>query len=1304
MANIGDRTVYIGSPDWYIGDPESHSAVLARLHPETAQYGVTSTARVEATGVYSPDPLGDPIFYEWRLVSTPPKSVAPLRVSDAAVATLEIDSVGVYGITLIVYGANGGASGEARTLLIGQPASVAYSGGIEYDVSWIWDILPDFWSRVSQADRNKVQYFWKGLQALVASDLMDVFNAKDSLSVASVQSSVFRRWLPVDLSLDVSGAKYLLGAPVSVIHTDADTSQIQASSAGAAFRGTLLSRRSVLIEGASPQRFDIGRAATITIGNTLIDTKILGVAAEESVGSTFTVESVGEEFVAHEEFPVKCGFTIKSPPYQSSILLVVDGEYVTAAADGSDVLSIRRTVVDSVSMPPQMFLEGARINGVSEGDTLRFKVVDAETNISSDLFVNISYVEGDLVALSPNYGPRAVLGLFSSEEGLDALYESSKRISWRGRHCGVWLSDVDTLRVATEGQYGRSFRAEPLRIYRRTRVRIDDDIRSLFRLTSRVARVESDEGAITLPSGQVITPTDETVDAYENLDFYIRNRFDYGYRLHTTNELDVLEADGYDFAMAAISAGDALTVITTVGVGAYTVVEVNASSVRVTPAPRLAFRDAEFFVSSPVSYLEFTRDTLAGRLVDKLWAEYAVVDNSERVESMYGAPLGLGRAAWERRGMGNTYRDAVAALVRARVSASTVDAIDDIASLAVGIPVAPYTSIIRNIDEEYRLNEAGEPVTVRVILEQLDSDGVPSTRLTAHDIAATNSGRLSETSGIAPNPATGSRYVVGDTVRQYSTLGEGVRVLDLYSSDNIVVFDDVLDRHRFGVVVDVDSAPRLATSSDNLGIVTKLVSDVKPAHTDFFIRILKFLVDDITIESDVSLKIRASLFDNPYHHRGPANIFDDDIPGMADRDSPPHLVLTTWFPRDGELESLGGDLYLLTSETGGFLAPEAIQGFDATGVYPWLTSGDMVELRGPSRARLTIIDVVDDNSLRISISVGSQVSNLTTPTSEDHVPFFVYRVMSDMILSSEDIDVDERLNVQVLSPSGRNIGAGDHITLHGELASTGRLRVLGTRYDAVTGVTSVSVFPRKDIQQPMLADIRIFREQVSDRSLKLVGDWIPFPRPNHHDALIGFTFPTPPLATLGVQPGDLVSYDGGAGYVAAVRGSSLYMSELTAEHHHGHFHYQGDAVVTVSQGGRSSRGDDLDEHEGAVMSAIRAVLSVKVTVYPTGAVRVEGEMGEYARAGDILYLGESRTVDIGEGRGIVRLCAELLPGLFITSTSPQSPISAPAAEFPIVVEASLIRQDRLQSEYFISPSEDHMYPGDVWGREHWRRV
>lgn len=1307
MADIGNSTVFIGSPDWFIGDPASFPALLARLHPDTAQYGVTSTARVEATGAYSPDPLGDTLFYEWELVTSPPKSVAPLRVREGSVAILEIDSIGVYAISLVVSGANGGASNVGRTLLIGQPAPVAYSGGIEYDVSWLWDILPDFWARISQADRRKVQVFWKGIQALVASDLIDVFNAKDSLSVSSIQSSVFRKWFPVELSIAIPDSKYLLGANVKLLESVGSSSRIQVLGAGSQFKGTLLSRGMLIIRNVAPQRFDIGRVVSVTVGENVLDTKILGVDLSATSGPLFVIESIAEDAVSHDAYPIDCGVSLKVPTYQTAVALLVDGRYVTASADGTDVLNLSTDVTGPVSMPPQMTIDGAEELGIVEGDTLRFKVVDGETDIGAELLANVAYVDRALVALSPTYNTEAVLALFSSGATLDTLISGVGSLSWRSRHCGVWLGAEDTLGVATEGPHGRYFRVEPIKIYRRTRVPIDDGVQSLFRLTSRVVRVEREGSEITLPSGQIVVSEDEAIDAYENLDFYIRNRLDYGYRLRTSEELDILEAEGYDFSMAAIAPGDSLTVLTTTGVGDYVVTEVGEAYIRVTPPPRAPFVDAEFYVSSPASYIEFTPDTLAGKLIDKLWAEYAVVDNSDRVESMYGAPLGLGRTAWERKGLGNTYRDAVAALVRARVSASTVASIDDIASLAVGIPIAPYTSTIRSIDPEYHVNALGEPSVIRIILEQLGSDGLPTTRLTAHDIPATNSSRLSATSGIAPNPATGLRYAEGDTVRQYAALGEGVRVLDLYSSDNIVVFDDIIDRHRFGIVVDADSAPRLATSSDDLSLVRQLVSDVKPAHTDFFIRILRFLVDDITVESELSLRIRSTLHDNPYHHRGPANIFDDDIPGISDRDSPPHLVLTTWFPRDGVLESIGADTYLLTSNIGGFLSPEGILGFDDTGVYPWVSIGDMVELRGDSRVKLSVEEVVDDISLRVKVAVGSQANSVRAHSGENGVPFFVYRLLEDSILLSEEVDVDERLDLNILSPAGRNIGSGDQITLHGDQASTGRLRVLDTTHDALTGLTRIAVFPRKRIQRPISADIRVFREQIYERSIKLVGEWenaIRIPRQNMHPLIVGFTFQTPPLATLGVQPGDIVNLDGGTGYVAGVNGTSLYISTLTAPHHHGHFHEHGELSLTVSRSGRSPLGDELDEHEGAVLSSVRVILHTKVTVYLTGAVRVEGEMGEYARPGDVLYLGEDRTLDIGEGVGIIRLCAELIPGMFATSTSPQSPISATEDEYPLVLEASLIRQDRLQSEYFISPSEDHMYLSDMWGREHWRTV
>ena len=1023
MADIGNSTVFIGSPDWFIGDPESYPAELAGIDPDVAQYGVSSTARIEAVGHYSPDPLGDPLFYDWEVLKSPSKSTSRLRVEDPHIAKYELDVVGVYLMRLTVSGANGGASDSHQSLLMGQPASVAYSGGIEYDVSWIWSTLSDFWATISKSDRIKIEAIWKSVQALVSADLMDVFNAKDSLSASTIQSAIFRKWFRLPLTLDASQATLLAGPRIKSVDYSTGSALVQVKPTEQLLEGFLVRTNAIIVPGILPQKFDIGRPATITIPSTgaVLSNRIVGAENLKGTGSVFIIEALT---VSVTDLPLKCSIRAITPIYQTRLIALVDGEYTTAKAVSSSVLDAGPALPGAeVSIPLQIELHGASEEGVSAGDTLIYRVRDAVTSKSAELHANIAYADNDLFALAPNYSLRDALSTLYEDDQLSELVADSQSVGWLARHTGVWLSSLDIIQLGVGGMHAANLVVEGLSIYRRSKVKVSDQVKSLFRLTSRTSRViESPEGLIA-DSGNIISG-DPTTELYENLDFYIRGTFDRGYRL-STEALNIFRATGYDFEIADIEVGDSLVVTTGMGIGTYTIEDVGSDFVKVFPPSRIAFSDADFYVSSPVAYVNFTEDALRDFLVDELWAEYAVFDNSDVVESKFGLPVGLSLGFWERLNSANGYRDAVASILKSRVTASTVESIDNIVSLSLGIPVAPYRSIIKSIDNEYQVNDLGEPKVAHITLEEIDDRDTPTGRLTTHDIAASNNNRLATTSGLATNPSTGDKYTLGDTIEQYASIGEGVRIVDLYTSDKTVILNDIIDRHRFGVVVDVDSTPTLGSSAEQLDLVYNLVDDTKPAYTTFFIRLIKFLVDYIDIESEVFLRIRKTLFDNPYHHRGPANILDDYIPGVSNRDEPAILPITTWYPQDGVMTyDIANGEGTFTSELGGFVDPSRSElNFNDFAVYPWITEGDFIELRSHSRIKVRITGIVSDTE--VTISLDDDLEALEIDLSKPQ-PFFVYRELRDVTIDDVQLKVSNQLELTVLAKSSRNIGVGDH--------------------------------------------------------------------------------------------------------------------------------------------------------------------------------------------------------------------------------------------------------------------------------------
>ena len=1284
MADIGNSTVFIGSPDWYIGDPETYPAVVDYVDPRAAQYGLNSTVRFIANGAYSPDPIGDPLFFEWRIQSRPPKSISNL-VPNQEEARLEVDSIGIYVIELYVFGANGGASQEVLSVIVGQPASVAYNGGLEYDVSWIWRTLSDFWSVLGRKDLLRIEAVWQGLQSLVSADLIDVFNAKDSISINTIQASIFRKWASFDLTVDASVGQVLYGAKTSYITRLSDSEiKIGIANQQQRYDALLLKNNTLLVPGIIPQSFDTGRPARVTNVKTgyLSDVKIVGIGKTSSGTSTFTIPP---QNVAAAELPLEYDFRLYTPSYLSRVIVSLDGEYLLSSGGGSGYLKVNLEgpLPNKASIPIQLKLENAEILGVSVGDVILVTLQDDVSRDTLEIDVNVVAVFGDLVAVELTDTIQTYLNTAYSDDVASILLEDINSVGWQARHRGAWCGINTLYQIGVGGIYKKHVSIRQATLYRRSRILIDRDVRALFRLTSNVTRLIQSDTTLLSSAENVVTTN--PIELYENTDFYIRPTSDIGYRLRTVT-LNEFKADGYNFSLARVQIGSSLVVTTGLGTGTYVITDIVDESVYVSPPAPISFTDATFYVKSDNAYLELHSQNIYGDFVAKLWAEYAVYDNSDRIENVFGSSVGLSRDLWESLNNKNTYRDAVASIIKTRVTATTVDAIDNVVSLSLGIPLAPYKSIIRDIDYSYRFDAEGNPTEYHVTLEEITPTGALTGRLSTHDVSASSDLRLSSTSGMAINPSTGTKYVAGDEIEQYASIGEGVRIIDLYTTDFTFALNDIIDRHRFAVLIDVDSVDGLGANPEKLSLMRSLIFEAKPSYTTFFIRLLKYLVDYINIEDDVFIKLRTRFYDNPYHHRGPANIYDDNIPGRSDRDAAPMLPLTTWFPRDGQIfdTDLVTGTFVLVSNTGGFVTPTSNTGsgrFNPTGIYPWIEAGDYVEFVSATDVKLQIKEVINDTKLLVSLADPADITQMylrvNDIASASNIRFFVYRLLTDYV-SRADITIPlegNRVDIQILGQSSTNFGVGDVLTISTNDVQTNRLRILHTTVDPVTNLQSVFTYPNpRGLPNSSNGDIRIFRELIKDRVLTGSVKARAASSPYVDVEMSAFA--------LGLDVGDIIDVDGVIqSKIVGIRENKVFTEVLLPP-------ILQELNYSVYRQDTNIGADDLDEQELAVGSSVQVILHKVALQFIEDGVVID--RNGIIRPGDIILTNER--LDLGEGDGVIRVTSNARGNMYYTNLFglPQSLLTGLTGKFT----CSLIRQDKLHSDYFFTNLSQTI---ETWG-------
>lgn len=1270
MADIGNSTVYIGSPDWYIGDAETYALSVAQLTPEIAQFGLLSTARVEAAGVNSDDPIPDVLTYEWELTRRPPRSAARIRTTDGSVALLEVDAVGAFGLRLTVYGANSGATNSVVSIILGQPATVAYSGGISHDTAWVWNTLPDSWRELALADRVKAEAFWSALQSLVAADMLAAFNARDALSISSIQAETLRKWYEVPLSLDLSAADVLLPRYVQRIeHTDAGT-LVYPARITAPTPGTLLSSTRVKLTGESAQLLDSNRIVRISANNRSYSVRVQGVEVVNGA-SVLSVERVS---VGDITYPAPCSVTYDLLPNTGALIFVTE-EGPQLGQQRGDAYILEGVQVTNVTLPTQIRYSDAEMRGVSVGDEVTWRTIDNVTGRAYNASFNVVGALGDIIAIdAPTLLQDALENLRGSLEDtyLLPLLSSTTEPVWVSRHTMAWLAG-STLAFLPGTPSATYISLVPETAYMRTRAAIDDDVTSIFRLQSTINRFMYEGDELLYPDG-TRRARERPLELIENVDFYLRRAQDVGYGLTTGDFLDVLTTDRYDFLLAGVTPGERLTITDTAAIGTYTVVSVGRQVVRLDPPPPTRILNATFTLESDNAYIIFQDNVLSDRKLDRLWAEYVTTSNDAQVESSFGALVGLNAEAWRSRNLQNSYRDAVAALLKARVTASTLASIEQITSLIVGVPMSPTRGIIQSINHAYELTEQGEPSKLRITLEEIDAEGRLTGRLSAKTAQAENSGRLEEFSGLKVSSATGRRLSVGDIIEQFTPISEGVRVVDLYTNDTSLTLDDVVDRHRFGVLIDADATRGLATTLDNLSFLEQFIDDVKPSYTDFLLRMHKYVVDDVLVESDVFFSLTTTLYDNPYHHRGPANILDDSLPLSSRRDEGVTHILTSWLPRGTFVQE--GAQWRLTSDTGGFLDPSPhIK--PQLAYAPWIREGDFVRIRNTPNPVIHVDKILSDTEMLVSVTPALDLLQRDL----DNVAFYVYRPVRDAVAYAADVFADDRVNLTAFTGLTDNVGVGDQISVQTAGTSSGLLRVIRTERDPITGIGYLETYPRI-VTDGGEAEVRIYREQVIGRETNQHAIGVV----EHAGTIFGLTL-SQNAHHLGIEPGTRVTADVYSGYVTAVRGPHVFLSERVT--------FSSDLLsneFTFTRG-NPTVGDPLDEHELAISTNMAVIVDADVELGSSGRI-VSRHFP--LRPGDIVYLADYEDVNLGEGGGVLRATVVLGQTAY-TNLSPTADIFAigPA-------RAVILRQAQLQTDYLISTQEDTLYSDTMWGREHWQ--
>jgi hypothetical protein len=261
------------------------------------------------------------------------------------------------------------------------------------------------------------------------------------------------------------------------------------------------------------------------------------------------------------------------------------------------------------------------------------------------------------------------------------------------------------------------------------------------------------------------------------------------------------------------------------------------------PLPFLLFRDDVFIVS----------DT---EPPDILWAELTIFSNDQNTEDLFGRLAGLYREDVRELPDFN-YNAGVAGLLYAYQGGPSVEAVRTGAQILLGQPFAEVEGTVEEIRDDY------SPTTGRILLRDTTSNPDVVSEVIRTYYYKKDPLDLSPSSGLARNPQTQAPWALGDVVPQFSPIGAGVDIIDLYNDPKWYIpwvraglLTEIEKFHHFVVRFNLD----LVTLT-NLSLLFQFVTRVKPTYTYPLLVGRRSVVDNIDVIDDVGAGLTMNLVD-----------------------------------------------------------------------------------------------------------------------------------------------------------------------------------------------------------------------------------------------------------------------------------------------------------------------------------------------------------------------------------------------------------------------------------------------------------
>lgn len=232
-----------------------------------------------------------------------------------------------------------------------------------------------------------------------------------------------------------------------------------------------------------------------------------------------------------------------------------------------------------------------------------------------------------------------------------------------------------------------------------------------------------------------------------------------------------------------------------------------------------------------------------GNPPDRLWAEYTYLDNSPTIEANFGLLAEVSIDQIRALPGDVDYLSAVRGIWYAYINGPTLFNLRVGSQILLGLPFAEERGVIEEIRTDF------SPTSGRILIR--DSERAEIVR----------SYTFPRTLDLEVNPSTGEAYAVGDSVRQFAPLVQGVEIVDWVKDPrwfegliNQDIFYEVEKFHTF--LVRVDSA---VFGVESLSFVQNFILKIKPTITYPLFIVTQDLGNDTEVSITDELEITATV-------------------------------------------------------------------------------------------------------------------------------------------------------------------------------------------------------------------------------------------------------------------------------------------------------------------------------------------------------------------------------------------------------------------------------------------------------------